>query len=171
MPKLLSMLASERDAEVRELVVQALGAAGKRVTAVPPALAQLLKQDPAPGFRVLAAKALADLATAPEISVPALIAALADPSADVRKAAALALGEFPGSAESILPSLVAVLADKAVASAVLSTLARFGAGAAAALPALMQLVAAPDTDGLLRLQAVKVLGSMAAPLPAPHRSA
>ena len=159
-PKLLSMLASERDAEVRELVVQALGAAGKQVTAVPPALAQLLKQDPAPGFRVLAAKALADLATAPEISVPALIAALADPSADVRKAAALALGEFPGSAESILPSLVAALADKAVASAVLSTLARFGAGAAAALPALMQLVAAPDTDGLLRLQAVKVLGSI-----------
>jgi TIR domain/HEAT repeats len=158
-PKLLSMLASERDGGVRELVVQALGAAGKHVTAVPPALAQLLKEDPAPRIRALAATALADLATAAEISVPALITALADPSADVRQAAALALGEFPGSAESIVPALVPVVTDKAVASAALKTLARFEAGAAAALPAVMQLVVAPDTNDV-RLQAVQVLGSI-----------
>ena len=47
-PKLLSMLASERDAEVREYIVKALGAAGKESPAVPDALTQVLKHDPVP---------------------------------------------------------------------------------------------------------------------------
>jgi HEAT repeat protein len=159
-PKLLSMLVSERDVEVRESIVKALGAAGRESTAVPPALALLLKQNGDPRLRVLAAEAMSDMATAPEISVPALMAALADPSDDVRKAAARALGEFPGSAASIVPTLVTALADEPVAGAALSSLARFRTEAAPAVPTLMRLVAAPNTNGSLRRQVLVVLGDI-----------
>lgn len=159
-PKLLSMLTSERDAEVREYVVKALGAAGKDSPAVPDALIQVLKHDPVPEIRVRAAEALARLATQPEASVPALAAALADKSDDVRKAAAHALGEFPASAASIAPALLAALADGPVASSALHSLAQFGAGAAPAVPALRRLVRAEDTPGDLRQRALEVLGTV-----------
>lgn len=159
-PKLISMLASERDAEVREHVVMALGAAGKESPVVPGALARVLEQDPVPAIRVRSAEALARLAMAPETSVPALVDALADKSDEVRNAAAEALGEFPADAASIVPALLTALADKPVASSALHSLAKFGAGAAPALPALRRLIGAADTASDLQRRALTVLSAM-----------
>ena len=159
-PKLLSMLASERDAEVRLYVVKALGVAGKESPGVPEALAQLLKQDTVAEMRARSAEALGRLGTAADLSVPALVAALADKSDEVRNAAADALGEFPASAGAIVPALVAALADRPVANSALQTLARFGVGAAPALPALRQLVRTAETPSGLRLSALGALGSI-----------
>lgn len=159
-PKLLSMLASERDAEVRLYVVKALGVAGKESPGVPEALAQLLKQDTVAEMRARSAEALGRLGTAADLSVPALVAALADKSDEVRNAAADALGEFPASAGAIVPALVAALADRPVANSALKTLARFGVGAAPALPALRQLVRTAETPSGLRRSALGALGSI-----------
>jgi HEAT repeat protein len=90
-PRLVSMLSTERDADVRQSVADAIGAAGRQSPEAVPALIHVLRHEHEHEVRGAAAKALGRMGLSLELSVPALIAALKDDAEDVRAAAAEAL--------------------------------------------------------------------------------
>lgn len=157
-PRLLEMLASETDPGLRESVVRAVGLASKGMPGAPQALARVLREDPTAAVRKRAAEALAELAEAPESALPALGAALADADRDVRRAATAAMGAYKGSTAEAVPWLVKALADPETMGTAANALGRLGPGAAPAVPALRQLVAAQASEGWSRRQAVRSLG-------------
>ncbi len=155
-PRLLEMLATETDPSVREMVVRALGLASKGMAGVPQAVVKVLGDDPDPKLRERAADALAELAEAPELAMPALAKALADPEVEVRRKAAVALGKFPGQAAAVAP-LQKALEDASIAWPAAAALGELGPVAAPAVPSLRQLVAARETDDGVRVRALRAL--------------
>lgn len=158
-PRLLEMLATETDPDLREAVVRALGLASKGMAGAPPALARVLGDDPSPQVRIRSAQALGALAEAPETAVPALAQALSDAEADVRRAAAEALGKFKGNADAVA-ALQKALDDRDIAWAAAASLGRLGPVSAPAVPALRQLAVAKEAEYAARLRALRALGQI-----------
>jgi hypothetical protein len=156
-PALVDLLLRERDRDVRDMAVDALGSVGKSSAMAGAALAPVLRADSEIRTRVKAAEALQRLGTAAPQAVPALLAALADASSEVRQAAAEALGSYPGHADVVVPALAAGLGDEDVAAGGLLALRAFGAAAAPAVPALRQFIAAPGSNEFLRRRALWTL--------------
>lgn len=163
-PKLVSMLSTERDADVRLDVADAIGAAGRQSPEAVPALIRLLQHEREHEVRSAAAKALGRMGLSLELSVPALIAALKDDAEDVRAAAAEALGAkaFATGAPTIVPALVGALSDEAgaVRGNAGAGLVELGPNAVAAVPELRKLLADPTSKDGMALLAARILGAI-----------
>ena len=149
-PKLISMLATERDPEVRKYVVDAIGAAAGQLPEAVPPLIRVLEHDRDEGVRSSAAASLGRIGLLPELSAPALVAALRDEAERVRAEAAKSLGAeaFAAAAQVIVPALVTALTDKtsSVQQSAGRSLSELGPKAIAALPALRTLLVDPDSS-------------------------
>ena len=163
-PRLVSMLSTERDADVRRYVADAIGAAGGQSPEAVPALIHVLRHEREHEVRGAAAKALGRMGLSLELTVPALIAALKDDAEDVRAAAAEALGAkaFATGAPTIVPALVAALSDEAgaVRGNAGAGLVELGPDAVAAVPALRKLLADPASKQGMALWAARILGAI-----------
>ena len=166
-PKLISMLSAERDPDVREHVVRAIGTAGGQSPEAVPPLIQVLQHDRDDSVRGSAARSLGRMGMLADLSVPALVAALSDEAGGVRVEAAAALGAkaFAASAPAIVPALAAALTDKEsdVRKSAGQALGKLGPNAIAALPVLRKLLV--DSDSANRLLAAGIItqiGSQAA---------
>jgi len=123
-----------------------------------PALRQELR-GPSVAGRVGAARVLGKLASKAQAAFEDLVAVLQDPEAEVRDEAAEALVEIDAlGAGPALPTLIARLdsPDATVRGKVAKLVARMGATAEPALPALAKLL----TDSEMRLEVVKLLAQM-----------
>ena len=160
-PKLIKMLSTEADPDVRNAVILALGAAGVQSPEAVPPLIKVLEHDGSNDARRSAAVSLGRIGLQPELSVSALLAALKDKAREVRAAAAEALGNdaFAGSAKVIATALVAALSEeKELPSSESQALAKMGPRAMAALPKLKQLLV--DAESPRKLLAARVLVSI-----------
>ena len=93
-------------------LMEVFGSIGPAAEPAVPLLVQTVTHDTNEFDRASAARALGQLQLRPEVSVPALIACLADPSADLRMAAVQSLGQFGRAAQPALP-LLRKIADHA----------------------------------------------------------
>ena len=143
----------------------ALGAVGLPARIAIPELTKALATDKFPGVRVASAVALAKIGVTDDTVLQALERARSDEDKSVREAAEKVLGTLrsrpPKSPESRQPTVaecIARLADKDPKSraSAASYLARFGAGAADAVPALTRLLS--DSDVSVRSAAAGTLG-------------
>ena len=107
---LLSVLATEREADVHAAIADALGLLGPNALAAAPALVRLLG-DEHEIVRIRAAAALGGIGATSPLVVPALIRALRDGSHDVRATAAAALGQVGPPAADAVPELVRLTRD------------------------------------------------------------
>jgi HEAT repeat protein len=174
------------DPSVKMAAAWALGTLGDAATEAVPRLASTLREDPSPGVRAAAARALG--ATEGDAAVTALFDALWDPHEAVRHEAAQALsrlklstddisrlaealesddlyvrafaawrlGNFGEEAKDAVPALVRELDDPRDHVVVSASLARIGPGAVAAVPALLDQCSSADHGR--RWRAAKALG-------------
>ena len=157
LPKLIAMLSTEPDLNVRNMVVRAIGnGAGQSPEAVPP-LIQVLQHDRDDSVRSSAAESLGSIGMQLDLSVPALAAALADKEWGVRHSAGQALGKFGPNAIAALPVLRKLLvdADSANRFQAASTIAKIGSQAAAVTPEC--LAALSDESIRVRIEAAIAL--------------
>jgi HEAT repeat protein len=96
--------------------------------------------------------ALEALGPAARGAVPALVACFEDPHREVRWRATLALGKVGAAA---VPALVAAMQDRRLAPSACMALRHLGAGAAAAVPAVLELLR--DEGSPVFLDALRVL--------------
>ena len=161
-PKLISMLSTERNPDVRNSVVLAIGAAGGQLPETVPPLIEVLEHDRDHSVRSSAARSLGRIGLLPELSVPVLVAALRDEAEGVRAEAAKSLGAeaFATSAQAIVPALAAALTDKesSVQQSAGRSLAEMGPKAISALPVLRKLLVDPDSSK--RNRAANILASI-----------
>jgi hypothetical protein len=115
-PKAIGILKNATNPKDRIQAAEDIGRRGGiRVTDVKEAIDPLLdalKKDRDAGVRSAAAKALGEIATEPDKTVPSLIDALNDKAVNVKMSAATALGQFGPQAKSALPALRELVKDK-----------------------------------------------------------
>jgi HEAT repeat protein len=159
-PAMIAMLATERDRDVRKMLVQAIGRTGAHAPEAVPTLIQILQDDRSDEMRQAAVASLGRLGLQPDLSVPALLLALRDSSDAVRSEADDALGStgFAAKAGLIVPALAARLAAGSQGHFEFNAaraLVGFGPAAAPALPQMRGLLA--DADAAKRKAAASVL--------------
>lgn len=157
-------------AERREVAAWALGRRGRASAAAAPALARALRADEDAGVRVAAARALGQIPGAVAPAAAALVAALGDAAQSVRWAAAQALAAQPlRAADGAVELLVPVVAsrDPYVRGFAVWSLGELGAGAGAAVPALVVALREEDAlPGVAAQALAKIGGAATAAVPA-----
>lgn len=167
LPALSAALATDREADVREMIAQAIRTVGVGQPAAVAPLSLALAADPDATVRLEAAKSLDELALEPDGAVPALIGALRDKDRDVRFAVADALGNkaFAPLAARSVPALVTALGDTdvGVGVEVIRALGKIGAAAAPSVPALRAMLGetADTTHRYWALRALAGIGPAA----------
>ncbi len=155
---------SRAQIHLRERVIRTLGEIGAPAGAFAPALVEIVVGDRS-FARDFAAAALAELGTAGEVGIPALVEGLGDST--FRLAAAKALATFGPAAADAVPGLVNLLErptwkeDAEVAS---TALGKIGPKAAPAVPVLAEVLAqGNDARSMAALMALGDLGETAKP--------
>jgi HEAT repeat protein len=108
----LAQLATNRDYEYREFVIEFLGEVGPEAKAAVPKLIEILRSRDRAKFRWRAAEALGKIGPEARSAVPALIAALDTDRYSVRAESVRALGRIGPDARAALPRLRALLAEE-----------------------------------------------------------
>jgi HEAT repeat protein len=137
LPVLIAII-RDKDSEVRDKAVFALGKLGPPEKAAVPPLCELLV-DGDPYVRRAAARGLSAIGPEAKAAIPLLIGALRDRDPNVRGMAAYALGSMGPEATAAVPALVAALTDDdgGVRSRAAYALGGVGPKARAAVPTLL----------------------------------
>jgi HEAT repeat protein len=146
-----------KDISVREEAVTAISYSPPD-SAAADALIQTFQQDQSQSVRLAAVASLGDLAAANNRVVPALKTAMGSVDRELRDAALWALCRAKPPLADAVDLLAKAVRNKSLASAAMKELEEMGPVAAAAVPALLEVVNNPASEQ--RTNAVEVLGAI-----------
>lgn len=114
---IIEKIKSSREMQIRRAAIDALATLSREERPInhkesTTILLEVLKNDNSPNIRASAASAIGRYQDNPEITVPALMAALDDNFLKVRQAAVQALGNFHGRAHAAIPKLLKTLHEE-----------------------------------------------------------
>lgn len=153
---------SEKDAEVRKAIVQALAKMDTMSQVAMQALADVLREDADAGVREAAATGIGRLdPTAARAAVGVLVNALKDANPAVRAATAEAVGRLGADGGPAVENLTALLKDADPGTRLYACYAigRIGSASRPAVPELGRVLKA-DSDAQVRKEAAKALGQL-----------